>query len=156
MFTEAFPNLYKNNSSTHPPSTSNLKLNDDYGNEVLKTITWTKSNFQENHRCIQELGPKNIIHRTGFRGMLPFFHSASMMHGGGMPIEPADFEQNSGGLFRHSEGLFSRLQSMFEGAKGMHPEGDNPHFHHKEHHENSHVHEEIKKLKKDHETDKIA
>lgn len=92
------------------------------------------------------------MHRTGFKGMLPFFNQNPFMMGR-MPHEPSDFEENSGGLFRHSEGMFQRIQKMFEKHNDI-PNGDDlesrPHFHHKEH-QSHHTVEEIKKLKKDHE-----
>lgn len=78
-----------------------------------------------------------------------------------MPHAPSDFEEHSGSLFRHSEGLFQRIQRMFEKNNGESTIDDlehdhRTHFHHKENVHTHHNSDEIKKLKMDHEMDKIA
>lgn len=80
---------------------------------------------------------------------------------GRMPHVPSDFEEHSGGLFRHSEGLFQRIQRMFEkhNPEDMIDDLEHEHrtqFHHKENVHSHHNTGEIKKLKMDHEMDKIA
>jgi len=117
------------------------------------------------------MGPKNVLHRTGFRGHLPMFHSHSQMISPFMNRGPHfinlanDFDPHMNGMLGHSENIFNKLEHMMENdiQHSMHiddveSEHHNNRYKHKSDHQhggNHHEHE-VKKMKMDHEMDKIA
>lgn len=109
------------------------------------------------------MGPKNVLHRTGFRGMLPIFHSQAQFFNpfGDLTRVNNDFDPHTNTLLGHSENIFNRLEHIFERELPPHhhhmDEDEHHSFKHRDHeHGHGHHHDEMKKMKMDHEMEKIA